>query len=128
MSTRIYRSITQKLNVTAVVRQYSTKFTTEITPGPPRLAKEDQEEFERLQRQANTQIAIEEFNDKISKAKSTESSPSESHPELDKTFQYYKIVPEFEGDVNPKTGEVGGPKQEPLRHGDWAYNGRVTDF
>ncbi|RFU28227.1 hypothetical protein B7463_g8109, partial [Scytalidium lignicola] len=39
--------------------------------------------------------------------------------------------PEFEGDVNPKTGEVGGPKNEPLRwggDGDWSYNGRVTDF
>jgi hypothetical protein len=42
--------------------------------------------------------------------------------------------PEFEGDVNPKTGEVGGPKNEPLRwgstgdRGDWSYNGRVTDF
>lgn len=40
-------------------------------------------------------------------------------------------APEFEGDVNPKTGEVGGPKNEPLRwggEGDWSYNGRVTDF
>lgn len=39
--------------------------------------------------------------------------------------------PEFQGDVNPKTGEVGGPKNEPLRwggDGDWSYNGRVTDF
>ncbi|KAB5528037.1 hypothetical protein GE09DRAFT_1150070 [Coniochaeta sp. 2T2.1] len=39
--------------------------------------------------------------------------------------------PEFEGEVNPKTGEVGGPKNEPLRwggKGDWSYNGRVTDF
>lgn len=37
--------------------------------------------------------------------------------------------PEFEGDVNPKTGEVGGPKNDPLRwNGDWSYNGRVTDF
>ncbi|KAK2025904.1 DUF1674-domain-containing protein [Colletotrichum zoysiae] len=39
--------------------------------------------------------------------------------------------PEFEGDVNPRTGEVGGPKREPLRWGaagDWSYNGRVTDF
>lgn len=39
--------------------------------------------------------------------------------------------PEFEGDKNPKTGEVGGPKNEPLRwgsSGDWSYNGRVTDF
>ncbi|KAH6621633.1 hypothetical protein B0J18DRAFT_433007 [Chaetomium sp. MPI-SDFR-AT-0129] len=39
--------------------------------------------------------------------------------------------PEFEGDVHPKTGEVGGPKNEPLRWGsggDWSFNGRVTDF
>ncbi|KAK3304787.1 uncharacterized protein B0T15DRAFT_253116 [Chaetomium strumarium] len=39
--------------------------------------------------------------------------------------------PEFEGDKNPRTGEVGGPKNEPLRwggEGDWSYNGRVTDF
>lgn len=39
--------------------------------------------------------------------------------------------PEFEGEKNPKTGEVGGPKNEPLRWGsagDWSYNGRVTDF
>lgn len=41
------------------------------------------------------------------------------------------MKPEFEGDTNPKTGEVGGPKNEPLRwghEGDWSYNGRVTDF
>ncbi|CAK7226046.1 hypothetical protein SCUCBS95973_006071 [Sporothrix curviconia] len=39
--------------------------------------------------------------------------------------------PEFDGDRNPKTGEVGGPKNEPLRwgsSGDWSFNGRVTDF
>ncbi|EPE03035.1 fmp21-like protein [Ophiostoma piceae UAMH 11346] len=39
--------------------------------------------------------------------------------------------PEFEGERNPRTGEVGGPKNEPLRWGaagDWSYNGRVTDF
>ncbi|KAK4245745.1 hypothetical protein C7999DRAFT_33888 [Corynascus novoguineensis] len=39
--------------------------------------------------------------------------------------------PEFEGDRNPVTGEVGGPKNEPLRWGsagDWSFNGRVTDF
>ena len=39
--------------------------------------------------------------------------------------------PEFDGDRNPKTGEIGGPKNEPLRWGgdvDWSYNGRVTDF
>ena len=36
--------------------------------------------------------------------------------------------PEFEGDVNPKTGERGGPKNDPLKYGDWAFNGRVSDF
>ncbi|KAK4247428.1 hypothetical protein C7999DRAFT_32096 [Corynascus novoguineensis] len=39
--------------------------------------------------------------------------------------------PEFDGDKNPKTGEVGGPKNEPLRWGgqsDCSFNGRVTDF
>ncbi|CAK7564570.1 MAG: hypothetical protein SEPTF4163_002464 [Sporothrix epigloea] len=39
--------------------------------------------------------------------------------------------PEFDGERNPKTGEVGGPKNEPLRwgsSGDWSFNGRVTDF
>jgi hypothetical protein len=53
----------------------------------------------------------------------------ELHPDIRRGAQ-----PEFEGDVNPKTGEVGGPKNEPLRwgstgeRGDWSYNGRVTDF
>lgn len=34
-------------------------------------------------------------------------------------------------DITPETGEVGGPKNNPLRWGetsDWSYNGRVTDF
>ena len=50
----------------------------------------------------------------------------ELHPDLRRG-----APPEFEGNVNPKTGEVGGPKNEPLRwghQGDWSYNGRVTDF
>ncbi|KAL0092227.1 hypothetical protein J3Q64DRAFT_1718154 [Phycomyces blakesleeanus] len=38
------------------------------------------------------------------------------------------LKPEFTGDVNPKTGEVNGPKNEPLKHGDWSFGGRVTDF
>ena len=50
----------------------------------------------------------------------------ELHPDVRRGAQ-----PEFEGEKNPKTGEVGGPKNEPLRWGgkaDWSYNGRVTDF
>lgn len=50
----------------------------------------------------------------------------ELHPDIRRGSR-----PEFEGERNPKTGEVGGPKNEPLRWGggvDWSYNGRVTDF
>ncbi|KAL6717318.1 hypothetical protein ACLMJK_005233 [Lecanora helva] len=50
----------------------------------------------------------------------------ELHPDVRRGTQ-----PEFEGDRNPKTGETGGPKNDPLRWGggvDWSYNGRVTDF
>lgn len=75
------------------------------------------------------------------------SSEGEQHPDLRK-----KPKPEFDGEINPKTGEVGGPKNEPLTHGkslllasvtfavlgadlidpglagDWTYGGRCTDF
>jgi hypothetical protein len=53
----------------------------------------------------------------------------ELHPDIRRGAR-----PEFEGERNPKTGEIGGPKNEPLRwgstgeRGDWSYNGRVTDF
>ncbi|MCJ1253897.1 putative mitochondrial protein, conserved [Lignoscripta atroalba] len=50
----------------------------------------------------------------------------ELHPDIRRG-----VRPEFEGERNPKTGETGGPKNEPLRWGggvDWSYNGRVTDF
>jgi hypothetical protein len=52
-----------------------------------------------------------------------QASDSEMHPDA-----YKKPAPEFEGNVNPKTGEVNGPKNEPLKHGDWSFGGRVTDF
>ena len=35
----------------------------------------------------------------------------------------------FPGDVNPHTGEKGGPKgPEPTRYGDWERKGRCIDF
>merc|ERR1712012_183227 len=47
-----------------------------------------------------------------------------SHP-----FQEKEPLKPFPGGVNPKTGEVGGPKgPEPTRFGDWERKGRVTDF
>lgn len=132
-------------------------------PAPPRLPKEEQEIFEKLQRQSTGAFSIpreaEEESPSITSAAAAQSShqtttttpsrmqinqPPASSPEI--RFENGKEIkkgedlhpnmrrgapPEFEGDVNPKTGEVGGPKNEPLRwggQGDWSYNGRVTDF
>lgn len=40
-----------------------------------------------------------------------------------------KPATEFEGDTNPTTGEVGGPKTDPLRwKSEWTFGGRATDF
>jgi len=42
------------------------------------------------------------------------------------------VKPDFQGDINPVTGEKGGPKTEPVKkwgnEGDWSHGGRVTDF
>lgn len=105
---------------------YSSNFSFDKRPGPPPLPKEQQEEFERLQKIASSQAAIDEYNAQVT-GETSDSAPV--LPKLDiGTFMYNHTIPEFEGDVNPKTGEVGGPKQDPIRHGDWLFNGRVTDF
>ena len=134
-------------------------------PVPPRLPKEDQELYERLQhastgafstprpdvvvneplaspsashqrqrqqinqsphseagQEASTEQKLENINVKVE----ARGHGEELHPDVRRGAK-----PEFEGDKNPKTGEIGGPKNEPLRWGggvDWSYNGRVTDF
>lgn len=113
------------------------------TPSPPRLPKEEQELFEELQKrstgafstprsddssaaQQQQQQQSEQQSSSGGDANIVASSQGEFHPNMRKG-----APPEFEGDVNPKTGEVGGPKNEPLRWGsnsDWSFNGRVTDF
>ncbi|KAI9791848.1 MAG: putative mitochondrial protein, conserved [Peltula sp. TS41687] len=128
-------------------------------PSPPRLPKEEQEIFERLQRSAtgpatapkhstaatitNSTLSNTDANHttphnvaaKGAGQQQSDSSPGSnssgwdegtSHPDLRKP-----VKPDFKGDVNPRTGEVGGPKNEPLRwgaSGDWSYKGRATDF
>lgn len=129
-------------------------------PAPPRLPKEEQEIFEDLQRRSTGAFStprpqINQSPDSTATSASTSTSPAsrinqspdsgpedgveirieggssirdgeEVHPNMRRG-----APPEFEGDVNPKTGEVGGPKNEPLRwgsSGDYSYNGRVTDF
>jgi len=91
-------------------------------PSPPRLPKEQQEEYERLQAQSTG--AFQTSNAATGDA--SELGEEQMHKDLRKGAK-----PEFEGDRNPKTGEVGGPKNEPLRWGErseWTYNGRATDF
>ncbi|KAF2639151.1 DUF1674-domain-containing protein, partial [Massarina eburnea CBS 473.64] len=136
-------------------------------PAPPRLPKEEQEVFEKLQKASTGAFSTPRVVEPASS--STSSTPSASdlrmrinqspdaaaaaaavahtgtegvgigieggakiregeevHPNMRRG-----APPEFVGEVNPKTGEVGGPKNEPLRWGtagDWSYNGRVTDF
>ncbi|TDZ39345.1 Succinate dehydrogenase assembly factor 4 [Colletotrichum spinosum] len=128
-------------------------------PAPPRLPADQQAEFERLQRAASVSSAFQEYaqpqdvssssssssgsastSSETSTAKATGEPPKPATPtptisasdEETMHPNYVRGAPaEFEGDVNPRTGEVGGPKREPLRWGaggDWSYNGRVTDF
>lgn len=117
-------------------------------PSPPRLPPKEQEEYERLQRASTGAFSTPRPQINQSPATSPTAQPAnrgatagaqaeptrveatgkgeELHPDVRRGAE-----PEFEGDVNPKTGEVGGPKNEPLRwgdKGDWSYNGRVTDF
>ncbi|KAM7208198.1 hypothetical protein V8F20_001478 [Naviculisporaceae sp. PSN 640] len=124
---------------------------------PPRLPAEQQAEFERLQRAAEAQLNSHTQVDisspspgspiATSRHVTTPSSSSQEEPTVAATETKPEAggdslvslsggirkgaPPEFEGEKNPKTGEVGGPKNEPLRwgaQGDWSFNGRVTDF
>ncbi|KAG8759398.1 putative mitochondrial protein, conserved [Ceratobasidium sp. 423] len=85
-----------------------------IRPGPPPLPKEEQREFDELVRKAQTPAAATQVKE-----------GEELHPDARQP-----VAPEFVGDVNPVTGEQGGPKREPVPEGrnDWSYGGRVTDF
>lgn len=130
----------------AALRAYSSAFQNH--PSPPRLPAEQQAEFERLQRAVADRIAdptpLPHEQPQLSPAGTsrhvstpdTTASPVEAAgaaaAEEPVTGGVWRgAPPEFDGDKNPKTGEIGGPKTEPLRWGsagDWSFNGRVTDF
>jgi len=83
-------------------------------PSPPPLPREEQREFERLLQAAQTPLSVKD-------------GELDVHPDARTS-----IKPDFAGDVNPRTGERGGPKKEPVKkwglEGDWSHSGRVTDF
>ena len=102
-------------------------------PAPPRLPTHLQKEFEELQKRAATPLASKNTSNTIDAAsissafadkKNTTLNEGDVHPEMRR-----KPKPEFEGDSNPRTGEVGGPKNDPLGYEkEWTYGGRATDF
>ncbi|KAF9737926.1 hypothetical protein PMIN06_009095 [Paraphaeosphaeria minitans] len=136
--------------VSTTAPRLSAPFPT--TPAPPRLPKEEQDIFDRLQKQSTgafstprneaaatpatpTSVSFSAADVRARINQSPQSSADEVHriPEGEEVHPNLRrgAPPEFEGDVNPKTGEVGGPKVEPQRWGatgDYSYNGRVTDF
>ncbi|KAF1739227.1 Succinate dehydrogenase assembly factor 4, mitochondrial [Beauveria bassiana] len=101
------------------------------TPPPSELPVKEQAEFERLQREATVSSAFQPEPANAASETTTQAAAT-ADTELNEGGGLYRGVrPEFEGDKNPCTGEVGGPKNEPLRwgsEGDWSYNGKVTDF
>jgi hypothetical protein len=85
-------------------------------PAPLPLPLEQQREFELLQRQAEAM------------ANAAPPDREERHPDAPAPLKA-----EFDGDINPATGERGGPKREPVQRwieeeGDWSFKGRVSDF
>ncbi|KAF3914376.1 hypothetical protein ABW21_db0200029 [Orbilia brochopaga] len=97
------------------------------SPSPPRLPKADQETFESL-----TKSSLGAFSSPQSTSGKIDSKALSEDEllELEKHADARRggEKPLFEGDRNPATGEVGGPKTEPTKYGDWSFNGRVTDF
>ena len=93
-------------------------------PSPPPLPREEQREFEDLVRKAQMPLSQQTVGRDQAEADLA------MHPDARKPLQ-----PDFEGDVNPATGEQGGPKHEPVGrwgegegHEDWSFKGRVSDF
>lgn len=83
------------------------KSTYSPSPSPPPLPPKEQKEFISLINQSNSS--------------SQDQRDNQSHPDL------RNLGPEeFQGDINPKTGEVNGPKRDPLKWpNEWGYGGRV---
>lgn len=166
-----YFSHSRRLLSTSIHPRATSQFGS---PAPPRLPKEEQDIYERLQRSSTGAFSTPKHTVVVNEPPAA-SSPKRQRPQINQSPYWAPephsvqgsqqgaskggmeslaeevgarvqatgegeelhpdvrrgARPEFEGDRNPKTGETGGPKNEPLRWGgraDWSYNGRVTDF
>lgn len=91
-------------------------------PSPPPLPREAQREFEELVRKTQAPLSQASSNRALAEAELA------MHPDA-----RAPLAAEFDGEVNPLTGERGGPKREPVKKwvegdGDWSFKGRVSDF
>ncbi|EFX06475.1 hypothetical protein CMQ_6796 [Grosmannia clavigera kw1407] len=143
--------VSKPATATIALRFMSSSFDPH--PSPLRLPAKEQAEFERLLREASESVAAAELADAVraanEKAAATAAAGSTVQTQTAPLTAvapgtipegtsgnpvegvWRGAAPEFDGDRNPLTGEVGGPKTEPLRwgsNGDWSFNGRVTDF
>jgi hypothetical protein len=92
---------------------YKGKAPTFSRPGPPSLSPAEQKEFEALQAAANTASATPSKSMPSDKLRQINQVDLEQHRDMRKGPRK-----EFEGEVNPKTGESGGPKFDPFKAGD----------
>ncbi|WRT68332.1 uncharacterized protein IL334_005308 [Kwoniella shivajii] len=109
-------------SITTSTIQFAKKAPSFSRPGPPPLPPSDQAEFD----------ALIKANETVGASPAIVDDPEKG---IDASEELHKDVrrgpkPDFIGDVNPKTGERGGPKSDPFKAGDqdWSYAGRVTDF
>ncbi|KAL4723620.1 hypothetical protein ACLX1H_009260 [Fusarium chlamydosporum] len=125
MSRLLTRRLTPLFRLTPTTTRFASSFQSR--PAPPKLPAEQQAEFERLQRAASVSSAFQPTEETATSAAgpTTPATSQVRHTTIpekktddEMNVGYFRgAPPEFEGDVNPKTGEVGGPKNEPLRWG-----------
>ncbi|KAJ8604393.1 hypothetical protein MRB53_041837 [Persea americana] len=130
-------------------RFHSTAISTSSwTPGPspPRLPAEEQEIYEKLLRDSTGAFstpAAQRDPPKINqspqgyfrlrrtsnwtRSRGVRSIARVQRQKVDEKEALHPNVrrgaqPEFEGNTNPRTKEVGGPKNDPLLHNEWTFN------
>lgn len=112
-STPILRSLS-----TSIPRSSQPTFNS---PSPPLLRRSDQKAFEesvkKVQNPANTEAGSDYTQNAdgeiVLKTKKATEEELTMHPDFRR-----KPKAEFEGATNPETGEIGGPKVNPLSHGE----------